>query len=141
MQMYRQYAHSKRGERVNIRISGKRHARIGLVAAQRESALLAPHTYSGTMKATVFEDWFENKLLSCLSKGHVIIMDNAAFHKKEVLYQIAKKYSQELIFLPPYSPEYNPIEHTWSSLKRKVAGCVHLYGSVSQALNAVLEGN
>ena len=136
--MYRQYARRKR---VNIRISGKRHARIGLVAAQRESALLAPHTYSGTMKATVFEDWFENKLLSCLSKGHVIIMDNAAFHKKEVLYQIAKKYSQELIFLPPYSPEYNPIEHTWSSLKRKVAGCVHLYGSVSQALNAVLEGN
>ena len=68
-------------------------------------------------------------------------MDNAAFHKKEVLYQIAKKYSQELIFLPPYSPEYNPIEYTWSALKRKVAGCVHLYSSVSQALDAVLEGN
>ena len=139
--MYRQYARSKRGKRVNIRISGKRHARIGLVAAQCEGALLAPHTYSGTMKASVFEDWFENKLLSWLPKGHVIIMDNAAFHKKEVLYQIAKKYSQELIFLPPYSPEYNPIEHTWSALKRKVASCVHLYSSVSQALDAVLKGN
>ena len=139
--MYRQYARSKRGKRVNIRISGKRHARIGLVAAQCEGALLAPHTYSGTMNASVFEDWFENKLLSCLPKGHVIIMDNAAFHKKEVLYQIAKKYSQELIFLPPYSPEYNPIEHTWSALNRKVAGCVHLYDSVSQALDAVLKGN
>ena len=92
------------------------------------------------MNASVFEDWFENKLLSWLPKGHVIIMDNAAFHKKEVLYQIAKKYSQELIFLPPYSPEYNPIEHTWSALKRKVAGCVHLYNSVSQAMDAVLEG-
>ena len=140
-QMYRQYARSKRGKRVNIRISGKHHARIGLVAAQRESALLAPHTYSRTMNASVFEDWFENKLLSWLPKGHVIIMDNAAFHKKEVLYQIAKKYSQELIFLPPYSPEYNPIEHTWSALKRKVAGCLHLYDSVSQALDAVLKGN
>lgn len=139
-QMYRQYARSKRGKRVNIRISGKHHARIGLVAAQRESALLAPHTYSRTMNASVFEDWFENKLLSWLPKGHVIIMDNAAFHKKEVLYQIAKKYSQELIFLPPYSPEYNPIEHTWSALKRKVAGCLHLYDSVSQALDAVLKG-
>ena len=139
-QMYRQYARSKRGKRVNIRISGKHHARIGLVAAQRESALLAPHTYSRTMNASVFEDWFENKLLSWLPKGHVIIMDNAAFHKKEVLYQLAKKYSQELIFLPPYSPEYNPIEHTWSALKRKVAGCLHLYDSVSQALDAVLKG-
>ena len=55
MQMYRQYAHSKRGKQVNIRISGKRHAQIGLVAAQCEGALLAPLTYSGTTKASVFE--------------------------------------------------------------------------------------
>ena len=68
-------------------------------------------------------------------------MDNAAFHKKEVLQNLAVKYSQALFFLPPYSPEYNPIEHTWNALKRKVAGCVHLYGSVSQALDAVLKGN
>ena len=116
-------------------------ARIELVAAQCEGALFAPHTYSGTMNASLFEDWFENKLLSWLPKGHVIIMDNAAFHKKEVLYQIAKKYLQELIFLPPYSPEYNPIEHSWSALKRTVASCVHLYSSVSQALDAILKGN
>ena len=94
-----------------------------------------------TMKASVFEKWFEEELLKKLPKDHVIIMDNAAFHKKEVLYQIAKKYSQELIFLLPYSPEYNPIKHTWSALKRKVAGYIHLYGSVSRALNAILEGN
>ena len=93
------------------------------------------------MNAAVFEDWFEEELLKKLPKDHVIIMDNAAFHKKEVLYQIAKKYSQRLIFLPPYSPEYNPIEHSWSALKRKVASCVHLYSSVSQALDAVLKGN
>ena len=139
--MYRQYARSKRGKRVNIRISGKRHARIGLVAAQREGALFASHTYSGTMKASVFEEWFEEELLKKLPKDHVIIMDNAAFHKKEVLQNFAGKYSQRLIFLPQYSPEYNPIKHKWSALKRKVAGCVHLYVSVSQALDAFLEGN
>ena len=139
--MYRQYVRSKQGKRGNIRIRGKRHTRIGLVAAQCEGALLAPHTYSGTMKATVFEKWFEDKLLNCLPKGHVIIMDNAAFHKKEVLQNLARKYSQKLIFLPPYSPEYNPIEHTWGALKRKVASCVHLYDSVSQVLNSGLEGN
>ncbi len=98
MQLYRQYARSKRGKRVNIRISGKHHARIRLVAAQRESALLAPHTYSGTMKASVFEDWFENKLLSCLPKGHVIIMDNAAFHKKRSLVSNRKKILAETNF-------------------------------------------
>ena len=139
--MYRQYVRSKQGKRGNIRIRGKRHTRIGLVVAQCEGALLAPHTYSRTMKTSLFEKWFEDKLLNCLPKGHGIIMDSAAFHKKEVLYQIAKKYSQKLIFLPPYSPEYNPIEHTRSALKRKIAGCVHLYGSVSLALDAVLKGN
>ena len=81
-QMYRQYVRSKRGKRVNIRIGGKRHRRIGLVAAQCEGALLAPHTCSGTMNAAVFEDWFEEDLLKKLPKDHVIIMDNAALHKK-----------------------------------------------------------
>ena len=108
--MYRQYARSKRGKRVNIRISGKRHARIGLVAAQCEGALLAPHTYNGTMKASVFEEWFKDKLLNCLPNGHVIIMDNAAFHKKEVLQNLAGKSPQELVFLPPYSPEYKTLQ-------------------------------
>jgi len=42
--------------------------------------------------------------------GYVIIITNASFHKKEVLQNLAGKYSQELIFLPPHSPEYNPIE-------------------------------
>ena len=65
------------------------------------------------MKASALEYWFENKLLSCLPKGRVVIMDNAVFHKKkESLQKLAGKYSQELIFLPPYSPEHNPVDLT-----------------------------
>ena len=101
-QMYREYARSKREKRVSMRIGGKCHARIGLVSALCEGVLIASFPYSGTIKVLLFEEWFKDKLLESLPKGHVIIMDNAAFHKKEVLYQIAKKYSQELIFLPPY---------------------------------------
>ena len=55
-QMYRQYVRSKRGKRINIRICGKCNAQIGLVAALYEGTLFAPHTYSGTMKASVFEE-------------------------------------------------------------------------------------
>ena len=72
--------------------------RIGLVAALCECALLAPNTYGGTMKASVFEKWFEDELLSSLLKDHVIIVDNASFHKKESLQNLAGKYSQTLIF-------------------------------------------
>ncbi len=52
--------------------------------------MLAPHTYSGTMKAAVFEDWFEEELLKKLPKDHVIIMDNAACHKKEIWQNLAE---------------------------------------------------
>ena len=93
------------------------------------------------MKSQLFEKWFEKDLLKELPYGSILIMDNASFYRKDVLYEILKKYQYTLIFLPPYSPECNPIEHTWSDLKRKVAGCVHLYDSVSQALDAVLKGN
>ena len=140
-QMYRKYAPGKRRKRVNIRISGKRHAELGLLRSNVKDPCLLQTPSREMMKASVFERWFENKWLNSLSKGHVIIMDNAAFHKKEVLQNLARKYLQTLIFLPPYSPEYNPIEHTWSALKRKVAECVHLYDSVLQALDAVLQGN
>ncbi len=105
-----------------------------------EGALLAPHTYSGTMKASVFEDWLENKLLSCLPQRDIIIMDNAAFHKKEVLQNLAGKYSKTLIFLPPYSSEYNPIEHTWKALTRNIAGQIHLHSPVATALDAIVQG-
>ena len=81
---------SRRKCTANMRAVNEENGLI-FVSAASVSALLASHTYSGTMKASLFEKWFEDKLLNCLPKGHVIIMDNAAFHKKEVLYQIAKK--------------------------------------------------
>ena len=46
-----------------------------------------------------------------------------------------------MILMPPYSPKYNPFEHTWSALKQKVAGCIQLYGAVSDALNAVYKAS
>ena len=79
------------------------HARIGLVAAQGEGMWLASLTYSGTMKASVFEKWFENELLNCLPKGNGITMDNAVFHKKEVLQNLAGEILAEIDFLPPFS--------------------------------------
>ena len=94
-----------------MRISGKRHTRIGPVAGQYKGKFVAPVTSGGTMKAPLFEQWFKDRLLKALPKGRVIIMDNAAFRKKEVLHKIAKEYSQTLIFLPPYLLEHNPIEH------------------------------
>ena len=69
----------------------------------------------------IFEEWFEKHLIRELAKGAVIVMDNASFHRKKRLYELAKQYNVRIIFLPPYSPELNQIENFWHWLKKKIS--------------------
>ncbi len=64
--------------------------------------------YGTTMTGEFFEGWFEGILLPGLPKDAVIVMDNASFHRKKQLDEIAGNNNITLIFLPPYSPELNP---------------------------------
>jgi transposase len=66
----------------------------------------------------LFEDWFKTRLVKSVSKGATIIMDNASFHRKKKLRNLARRHSVKLLFLPAYSPDLNPIEHTWANMKR-----------------------
>ena len=73
--------------------------------------------YPGYTDHNVFEMWFEKVFLVQLCAGHTIVMDNASFHRKKVLYELARQSKSELLFLPPYSPDLNPIEKRWANLK------------------------
>jgi len=77
------------------------------------------------MDSLLFETWFANCLLPILPKHSAIVMDNAAFHRKNKLFCLAEKAGHRLIFLPPYSPELNPIENFWNWLKRYVRKNIH----------------
>ena len=77
-----------------------------------------PMEYGGTMDSLLFEAWFEHNFLPVIKKGTVIVMDNASFHCKKQLSCATQKAGCCLIFLPPYSPQLNPIEKFWSWLKR-----------------------
>lgn len=116
--MYREYGYAPRGEKVDAAISGRKYKRVGIVAAQLGQKIISPMEYSGTMVSSLFEFWFEKQLLPALPPGAVIVMDNASFHRKSRLIGVAQKYGFRLIFLPPYSPELNPIENFWAWLKR-----------------------
>jgi len=101
-------------------VSGRRYRRTGLVAAQLDGEIIAPLQYDGTMDSTLFEFWLETCLMRELPPSSVIVMDNAAFHRKSRLPLLAQGYGHRLVFLPPYSPELKPIEHFWTWLKRRL---------------------
>ena len=118
--LHREYAYAKRGDKVIGHISGKKYRRVGVVAAQIGKDILAPLQYDGTMDSCLFEAWFETRLLRELLSDCVIVMDNAAFHRKKQLALIAQNYGHTIIFLPPYAPEYNKIENFWAWLKNRL---------------------
>lgn len=132
--LYREYARSFRGTPVYGEVRGRKYQRVGIAAAKMGHDIIAPLEYSGTMDGKLFEAWFAGHLLPSLPEGSTIVMDNASFHRKKRLKELADKYEKTLIFLPPYSPELNPIEHLWCQLKKKVRDFLEECNSLDEAI-------
>jgi len=137
--LYREYGYAPRGQRVFGRISGRKYKRCGIVAAKMAGKILAPFQYTGTMDSRLFEFWFSHQLLPSLDKGTVIVMDNASFHSKKRLFSAAQNAGCRLLFLPPYSPELNPIEQFWAWLKRFLRKILPAVSSFDDALSAAFQ--
>jgi len=132
--IHREYGRSFRGEKVQGKVYGRKFKRVGIVAGKQGNSIVAPLEYSGTMDHKLFEWWFVNFLLISLLPGTCIVMDNASFHRKKVLLTLAESVGCTLIFLPPYSPNLNPIENFWSWLKRKLKKILPLHKTFNDAL-------
>ena len=132
--LYREYGWSERGRQLIGDVSGRKFERTGIVAAQMGKSILAPLAYSGAMDSLLFEMWFKNYLLPALPETAVIVMDNASFHRKNKLLSLVENSGRRLIFLPPYSPELNPIENFWSWLKRYLRKILPAHSSFHDAL-------
>jgi transposase len=134
--LFRKYARSPRGQKVYEAVKGKKYHRTSIVAGKLGHKIIAPLEYNGTMHGEFFEVWFEKHLIPSLSEDTVIILDNASFHRKKRLYEIAECHKRKIIFLPPYSPELNPIEHFWHWLKKTTADTLR---SCSDLRTAIFE--
>jgi len=113
----RLYARAKRGIKVHDTRPGRRQKRTNIIGALCNGKHIAMQCYEHSTKALFFEDWFEWELIPLLPENSVVIMDNASFHRKNVLRIIAEKYGVYVLFLPPYLPEFNPIEYSWANFK------------------------
>jgi transposase len=81
---------------------------------------IAPFTFQGGCNAEVFNTWLKNILLPELPKGTTVVMDNAAFHKSARTKELIEGAGCFLLYLPTYSPDFNPIEHCWHTLKSRL---------------------
>lgn len=132
--LYREYAYAPSGVPVIGKVSGKKFKRTNVVAAKCGDRIVAPMTYDGTTDSILFECWFENMLLKSVPKYSVIVMDNATFHRKSRLREIAAMFACDVLFLPPYSPDLNPIEMFWAWLKRRLRNVLPSFDNFDDAL-------
>ena len=116
---YRPHGWALRGEKIYGDISGCNHKNINLIMAQRRKQYLAPMLFEGTCDHLLVNAWLAECLVPLLEKPSIVIMDNAPFHKKKDIAAILEKNNHFLLPLPPYSPDFNPIEKTFGTLKKR----------------------
>lgn len=93
--------------------------RTNAIAALLGTTLLTVTLFDGNINSHVFYSWMTQCLIPVLPQKSVLFMDNVSFHKREDILQAIEKAGHQVEFLPPYSPDLNPIEHKWAQAKRK----------------------
>ena len=115
----RRYGYAPKGIKVEDKISGShRYTSTSLIAARIGDSFTAPVLFEGATDAVVFNAWLAQMLCPLLTDQHVLIMDNASFHKGSETVGLITQTGASLLFLPPYAPELNPIEKDFSNIKR-----------------------
>lgn len=140
--MTRLYGRAPSNERVNDYVPDVRFERTSVIGALGMNGIVAPMSYKGTLTGTFFSEYVKKSLAPTLSKGDTLILDNLSVHKVEGALKPLVDKGIQIIFLPPYSPDFNPIEQAWSKLKaclRKLKARTYneLFPALRTALNSI----
>lgn len=111
------YGYSARGERVRLKVPRNRGKNTTLLASMSTEGMGPCLAVEGSTTAEVFEAYLEHSLAPKLKEGQVVVMDNLAAHKPDRVRELIEDRGCELVYLPPYSPDYNPIEEAFSKIK------------------------
>ena len=125
----------KKSKKLVGKKSGKYYERTNIVAGLVNNKAIAPMVFNGSCNTQLFEAWVAQFLIKELKPGQVVIMDNASFHKSQRTRELIESVGCRIIFLPPYSPDLNPIEKFWANMKRwirqQIEFCQGLYQTIS----------
>jgi len=117
LNMTRSYGWSKKGQRVYDLKPGGRSERLNIIGAMSLGGIIASMTVDGSVNSDVFIAYVEQVLVPVLKPNDLVVMDNLSVHKVKQVKQSINAVGADVVFLPPYSPELNPIEECWSKVK------------------------
>ncbi|BFD46050.1 MAG: hypothetical protein DMENIID0002_06960 [Rickettsia endosymbiont of Sergentomyia squamirostris] len=106
-----------------------------IIAGLVNNKSIAPFVFNKTCNTELFNNWVEKFLIKELTAGQVLVMDNVSFHKSQKTKELIESVGCEVIFLPPYSPNLNPIEKFWANMKRWIRSKIAEIGTLSEAIS------
>jgi transposase len=111
------YGYSRKGERVHLQVPRNRGMNTTLLASMTLGGMGETMAVEGSTNREVFEAYVEHVLAPTLEAGKVVVMDNLSSHKPARVKELIESRGCELIYLPAYSPDLNPIEEAFAKLK------------------------
>jgi len=140
--MARLHGRAPRGERCRAAVPHGHWKTTTFVGALRLSGVTAPMTLDGAMTAAAFLAYVEQVLAPTLRPGDIVVMDNLPAHKPPAIRDAIERAGAELCFLPPYSPDFNPIEMAFSKIKARLKTAAartvtDLWDAIRDAIDAV----
>ena len=118
--MTRRYGRAMGGERVNEGVPAGRYRTLTLLGAIDISGWVATMTLEAPTDGDVFLAYLEHVLCPKLKPGQIVVMDNLRAHKVDGVKELIQKTGASLLYLPPYSPDLNPIERCWTQVKQRL---------------------
>ena len=114
------YAWAKKGQRAYCSVPRNRGPNTTLLSSMSVEGMGPSLAVEGATNREVFEAYVERVLAPMLSRGQVVVMDNLTAHKGPRVKELIEQRGCELMYLPPYSPDFNPIEEAFSKIKRLI---------------------
>lgn len=145
-QMTRTWARAPKGERIAESTPQGHWKVLTTLGAMSLRGMLAAMTIEAATDADIFDAFIEQVLCPKIRSGDVVVLDNLSAHKAADVAEKIAACGAELIFLPPYSPDLNPIEKAWSKFKQhlrsaKARTAEALHKAIAEALNTISPDN
>jgi transposase len=140
--MARTHGRAPRGERLRSPIPHGHWKTTTFVAALRTSGMVAPMVLDGPINGVAFQAYVDQVLVPDLEPGDIVVMDNLGSHKGAGVRTAIEAAGASLLYLPPYSPDFNPIENAFAKLKAMLRKAAErtidgLWNAIGRIINTV----